>query len=240
MALAKFSKFKKERAIIKEARMKEKKIANFKKLFNEKLGEMGASSVADLSEDQINKLLSSLGTVNEDRMREIEANVIKAGEPKEAGQAGEVNKSTGFDSPQEPDMSAQAGAQDLVGEDDEVSEAEVTKADLDKVAKKAEDAEKRADKAEAAADDAQKQADEAGDKAEAADKAAEKAKDKAAGGGDIDNDKDFEKYAMDVLKKAHPDDFDEKVAQDVINGLKKKHDGDYGAMIGALTSGFGG
>ena len=56
MALAKFSKFKKERAAIKEARSKETKIKKFNKLFNEKLAEMGVSSVADLSEDQVNKL----------------------------------------------------------------------------------------------------------------------------------------------------------------------------------------
>ena len=31
-----------------------------------------------------------------------------------------------------------------------------------------------------------------------------------------------------------------EIAKKVIDGLKKKHDGDYGAMVGALTSGFGG
>jgi len=64
---------------------------------------------------------------------------------------------------------------------------------------------------------------------------------KEAGKGDeIKNDKEFEEYAEAALKKAHPKDFDEKVAKKVIDGLKKKHDGDYGAMVGALTSGFGG
>ena len=51
MALAKFSKFKKERAVIKEARLKEKKETNFKKALKEKLGEIGVSSVAELSEE---------------------------------------------------------------------------------------------------------------------------------------------------------------------------------------------
>lgn len=230
MALAKFSKFKKERAVIKEARSKEMKIKKFNKMFNEKLAEMGVSSVADLSEDQVNKLLSSLATepVNEDRMREIEKDVIIAGTPKDAGQEAEVAKKHTFTSPQAPDQEAEAEAEDMKAEEaEEVDEAEeVTKADLDKVAKKAEDAEKKAE-------DAEKKADDAEDTAKDAEKEAGK-------GDEIKNDKEFEEYATAALKKAHPKDFDEKIAKKVIDGLKKKHDGDYGAMVGALTSGFGG
>jgi len=54
---------------------------------------------------------------------------------------------------------------------------------------------------------------------------------------DIKTDADFEEYANAVLMKAHPDDFDEKVANKVIADLKKKYKDDYGAMIGALSSG---
>ncbi len=70
MALAKFSKFKKERSVIKEARSKETKIKKFNKLFNEQLSKLGVSSVLDLSEVELNKLLISLSTVpvNEDRI----------------------------------------------------------------------------------------------------------------------------------------------------------------------------
>ena len=276
MALAKFSKFKKERAVIKEARLKEKKETNFKKALKEKLGEIGVSSVAELSEEQINKLLNSLATnpVNEDRAQEIEASVMAAGEPKPAGTEATIAKKHTFDSPQEPNQEDESAAEDKqatnveeakkVKEDvededdaekaahykdaaeddyeqidklkkdahddkeseDEMDEAEVTKADLDKVAKKADKAEAKADDAEAKADDAESTAKDA---------------EKEAGKGDeIKNDKEFEEYAEAALKKAHPKDFDEKVAKKVIDGLKKKHDGDYGAMVGALTSGFGG
>jgi hypothetical protein len=233
MALAKFSKFKKERSVIKEARSKEKKIKTFQKLFNEKLGELGLSSTADLSEDQINKVLASLATVNEDRMREIEKDGIIAGKLKPAGTEGEVAKKHTFKSPQTVDAESESDAEDMKAEEaveestvDEIDEAEVTKADLDKVSKKADDAEKKADDAE--------------DKAESADKAAEKAKDKASGGGDITSDAEFKKFAEETLKKAHPDDFDEKTAGKVIDGLLKKYKDDYGAAVGALTSGFGG
>jgi len=287
MALAKFSKFKKERAVIKEARLKEKKETNFKKALKEKLGEIGVSSVAELSEEQINRLLNSLATdpVNEDRAQEIEASVMAAGEPKPAGTEATVAKKHTFDSPQEPNQEDESAAEDKqatnveeakkVKEDvededdaekaahykdaaeddyeqidklkkdahddkeseddaeDEMDEAEVTKADLDKVAKKADKAEKAADDAEAKADDAEKSAEDAESTAKDAEKEAGK-------GDEIKNDKEFEEYAEAALKKAHPKDFDEKVAKKVIDGLKKKHDGDYGAMVGALTSGFGG
>ena len=230
MALAKFSKFKQERSIIKEARSKEKKIQTFQKLFNEKLGELGLSSTADLSEDQINKVIASLSTVNEDRMREIEKDVMTAGTPKPAGSEGDVAKKHTFDSPQTIDAESEIDAENMKAdeavEESTIDEAEVTKADLDKVSKKADDAEKKANDAES--------------KADSADKAAEKAKDKASGGGDITSAADFTKFAEETLKKAHPDDFDEATAKKVIDGLLKKYKDDFGAAVGALTSGFGG
>ena len=57
---------------------------------------------------------------------------------------------------------------------------------------------------------------------------------------EIKSDKEFDDYADTLLKKAHPDDFDEATAKKVKDGLKKKYDGDYGAMVGALSSNFGG
>lgn len=50
----------------------------------------------------------------------------------------------------------------------------------------------------------------------------------------ITTDEDFEKYAMDRLKKKHPNDFDENIANKVIDDLKKKYKNNYGAMVGAL------
>ena len=56
---------------------------------------------------------------------------------------------------------------------------------------------------------------------------------------EITSDDEFKEYATTLLKKAHGDDFDEAKADDVINGLKDKYKGDYGAMVGALQSSMG-
>jgi len=207
MALAKFSKFKKERAAIKEARNKEVKTKKFNQLFSETLKELGLKSVADLSEEQMNAFLSALKSkrinegeeINEDRAKEIEAHTMAAGEPKPAGQAGDINKEHGFDSPQTPDNAEQAKAEDLKAEEGEDIEVEV---------------------------------DGAGDEVSVEEAKVEEA--------EIKSEKEFDDYADEVLKKAHPDDFDEAIAKKVKDGLKKKYKDDYGAMVGALTSGFGG
>ena len=52
---------------------------------------------------------------------------------------------------------------------------------------------------------------------------------------EINNDEEFQEYAMKILKQAHGDDFDEEKAQKAIDGLKSKYSGDYGAMVGALS-----
>ena len=56
---------------------------------------------------------------------------------------------------------------------------------------------------------------------------------------EITSDAEFKEYATEVLKKAHGDDFDEAKATEVIDGLKGKYKGDYGAMVGALQSSMG-
>ena len=58
-------------------------------------------------------------------------------------------------------------------------------------------------------------------------------------GKEIKSDAEFDKYADEVLKQAHPDDFDEKIAKKVKDGVKKKYKDDYGAAVGALSSGIG-
>jgi hypothetical protein len=56
---------------------------------------------------------------------------------------------------------------------------------------------------------------------------------------EITSDKEFEEYAMEILKAAHGDDFDEAKAKEVVDGLKSKYKEDYGAMVGALQSSMG-
>jgi hypothetical protein len=201
MALVKFSKFKKERATIKEARNKEMKSKKFNQLFSETLKDLGLNSVADLSEEQMNSFLSALKTkkLNEGRAEEIEADVMAAGEPQPAGMAGEINQKHGFDSPQDPNTAEDAKAEDLKADENDTIEVEV----VDDNAEVTENVE-------------------------------------TVNEAEIKSEKEFEDYAMDVLKKSHPDDFDESIAKKVIDGLKDKYKDDFGAMVGALTSGFGG
>lgn len=56
---------------------------------------------------------------------------------------------------------------------------------------------------------------------------------------EIKSDDEFKEYAFTVLQKAFGDDFDEPKAQEVVDGLISKYNGDYGAMVGALQSSLG-
>ena len=56
---------------------------------------------------------------------------------------------------------------------------------------------------------------------------------------EVTSDEEFKEYAFSVLQKAFGEDFDEAKAQEVVDGLISKHDGDYGAMVGALQSSLG-
>jgi len=55
---------------------------------------------------------------------------------------------------------------------------------------------------------------------------------------EVKNAKDFEEYAMTVLKKQHGDDFDEETAKQVIKDLsaEAEKDGDWGAAVGKLNA----
>jgi len=53
---------------------------------------------------------------------------------------------------------------------------------------------------------------------------------------EIKSDDEFKEYAFTILKKAFTSDFDEAKAQEVVDGILKKTDGDYGAAVGMITS----
>lgn len=55
---------------------------------------------------------------------------------------------------------------------------------------------------------------------------------------DVKNAKDFEEYAMAILKKQHGDDYDEAKAKKVIDGLSSEAEksGDWGAAVGKLQN----
>jgi len=56
---------------------------------------------------------------------------------------------------------------------------------------------------------------------------------------EIKSDDEFKEYAFSVLQKAFGSDFDEAKAQEVVDGILGKVDGDYGAAVGMLTSSLG-
>jgi len=56
---------------------------------------------------------------------------------------------------------------------------------------------------------------------------------------EIKSDDEFKEYAFSVLQKAFGADFDEAKAQEVVDGILGKVDGDYGAAVGMLTSSLG-
>ena len=56
---------------------------------------------------------------------------------------------------------------------------------------------------------------------------------------EVSSDAEFKEYAFTVLKKAFGSDFDEAKGQEVVDGILKSSDGDYGAAVGMLTSSLG-
>lgn len=56
---------------------------------------------------------------------------------------------------------------------------------------------------------------------------------------EVKSDEEFKEYAFTVLKKAFGEDFDEAKAQEVVDGILSKADGDYGTAVGILTSSLG-
>jgi hypothetical protein len=114
----------------------------------------------------------------------------------------------------------------------EVSEADINKADIKKMIKdETKELESKVKKAETAAKDAEAES-------KGAIEDAEKAQDRA-GKGTIETKEDFREYAMKILKKQHPDNFDEEIANKVIDGLAKdaEKSGDWGSAIGRLNKG---
>lgn len=52
----------------------------------------------------------------------------------------------------------------------------------------------------------------------------------------VKTDEEFKEYAFTVLKKAFGKDFDEAKANEVVNGILSKSDGDYGSAVGMLQA----
>lgn len=57
--------------------------------------------------------------------------------------------------------------------------------------------------------------------------------------GEIKSEKEFTEYAEAVMKKAHGDKYDQKIVDKMVKDLIKKFGDDWGAMVGAMSSGLG-
>jgi hypothetical protein len=56
---------------------------------------------------------------------------------------------------------------------------------------------------------------------------------------EVKSAEEFKEYAFNVLQQAFGDDFDETKAQEVVDGILSKVDGDFGAAVGMLQSSLG-
>lgn len=174
--MQKFSEFVKQHQAILENEGKINLERKFNLLLESKLKELGAKSIMDLSEEDLEKFNSYVKSIKEDLSKEDVKKLVKS----------------------------------------ETKDLEKKVKDAEKIAKEAEK------------------------EAESATKDAEKAK-KKAGQDEVTDEKSFREYAENVLKKAHGDDYDEKIGNKVIDGIiSKTKDDDWGSAIGRLTSGLGG
>jgi len=73
----------------------------------------------------------------------------------------------------------------------------------------------------------------------AAVKAYKKAINESVNEAEIKSDDEFKEYAFTVLQKAFGEDFDEAKAQEVVDGILGKVDGDYGKAAGILQASLG-
>lgn len=64
-------------------------------------------------------------------------------------------------------------------------------------------------------------------------------KDESVNEAEVTSEKDLKEYAESVYKKAFGDKYDQKIVDELITDLIKKHGDDYGAMVGTITSGLG-
>jgi hypothetical protein len=167
--MQKFTDFVKEYKAIVESQKQDELNAEFNRLCEAKLKEMGAKSAMELSEEDMEKFNSYVKSLKE----------------------------------------------------------EISKKDVKKMIKdETKDLEKKVDAAEKKAEDATKDAEKA---------------EKKSGQDEVTDEKSFREYAKNLLKTAHGDDYDQSIADKVINGIIDKvgKDGDWGQAIGRLTSGLG-
>ena len=223
--------------LIREAEQKELSMLqkSYQEYFTAKLKKFGVESPADLSPDKKAEFFSEITKdwekgkgANESGKKDVKEYGVKEGNAFLAARARAVEEGA---------ETFEFNGKIYQVTSKQVNEEEIKKSDVKKMIQdETKDLEKKVKKAEDAAKDAEKKAVDAEAEANAATKDAEKAKENA-GKGKIESKEDFREYAMMILKKQHPKDFDEKLANKIIDGLSKdaEKSGDWGSAIGRLN-----
>ena len=215
--MQKFTDFIIEHASILENKSSEDKAIKFQDLYEAKLKEMGAKSPMDLDENQSEEFftyLKSLKTVEETTEEVVESKAEETTEEVVEAKA-EVEEHHTAD----PTDKYEVRPCDVPGTPFAVYEGDIRVECFE-----------TKEEAQAYAD---KQNKEQG-------LGESKVNEDTINEEDVTDEKSFRAYAESVLKKAHPDDYDEKIANKVIDGIASKvKDDNWGEAVGRLTSGLG-
>jgi hypothetical protein len=234
MGLLKFSEFKSQRKDVREAKDKELSNKKFNEKIKSKLEELGVSSMSELSEDQVSALLDSLKPTPETTSQEVE--------PIEDEEQVKDDKKT--DEGVFPNLAKRSGASTAVAKATGMPKGKGIDAKeslnvmpVKEMCGKVHEMAVMHDSDDEESHTYEGYLKECADMINAMKKVG--ISESNLNEAKVDNEEEFKKYGQSVLKKAFGDKYDEDKANDVIDGISKKVDGDWGAAIGILQSSLG-
>jgi len=223
MALLKFSDYKAQRNDVREAKDKELSNKKFNEKIKSKLEELGVSSMSELSEDQMTSLLDSLKPSTEKMADVIDDTAIAVveepieGEEQIEDDTEKEEQVASTDGKVIDEDSGVMSVKEMCGKVHEMAMMHNSDADENntyegylKECSEMINAMKKVGISETVVNEAK-----------------------------VENEGEFKEYGQSVLKKAFGDKYDEEKANDVIDGISKKVDGDWGAAVGILQASLG-
>ena len=263
MAILKFSKFKKERSAVREAKTKQSLNKKHIELFNEKLKEFGVSTPTELSEvDQI-KFFDSLKPVLEAKEQAGESGLAKEDQKGDKIKLkyldddadGKIDKSDGKGSGVPAKKEEVNASGKVVEAKEQAGESGLAKEDQkgDNIEKKYldDDADGKMDKSDGKGSGTPAKKEEVNASGKVVEQTTEEKLEEALAKiaileakkpvdeavileADVKDAAGFKAYAEALLKKAHGDDYDAAKAKETIDGIAKEHGDDWGAAIGVI------
>jgi hypothetical protein len=226
--MQKFTDFIIEHASILENKSSEDKAVKFQELYEAKLKELGAKSPMDLDENQSEEFFNYLKSIKVDTVEETKTEEVVKVEEAKAEEVVKVEEDKTEEVVKVEEAKADVEEHHTADPNDKY---EVKPCDVPGTPFAVYEGPVRVECFETK-EEAQAYADKQ-NKEQGLDEAVVNEK-------DVTDEKSFREYAESVLKKAHPDDYDEKIANKVIDGIASKvKDNDWGAAVGRLTSGLG-